>query len=88
MVLGAKRLGYRGETTRIENRGETTRGETTWGETSWGRNVLLPSSLVQILTPQVRYLYLTWTLIVDCYILCLVLVQSRETGIYLENVPI
>ena len=31
-----------GETTRVENRGETTRGETTRGETSWGRNVLLP----------------------------------------------
>ena len=42
MVLGAKRLGYRGETTRVENRGETTRGETTRGEMSWGRNVLLP----------------------------------------------
>ena len=50
MVLGAKRLGYGGrndqgmggETTRVENRGETTRGETTRGETSWGRNVLLP----------------------------------------------
>ena len=38
MVLGAKRLGYGGETTRVENRGETTRGET-----SWGRNVLLPN---------------------------------------------
>ena len=42
MVFGAKRLGYGGETTRVENRGETTRGETTRGETSWGRNVLLP----------------------------------------------
>ena len=42
MVLGAKRLGYGGETTRVENRGETTRGETTRGETSEGRNVLLP----------------------------------------------
>ena len=31
-----------GETTRVENRGETTRGETTREETSWGRNVLLP----------------------------------------------
>ena len=40
--MGAKRLGYGGETTRVENRGETTRGETTRGETSWGRNVLLP----------------------------------------------
>ena len=44
MVLGAKRLGYGGETTRVENRGETTRGETTRGETSWGRNVLLPAN--------------------------------------------
>ena len=35
--MGAKRLGYGGETTRVENRGETTRGETTRG-----RNVLLP----------------------------------------------
>ena len=26
----------RGETTRVEIRGETTRGETTRGETSWG----------------------------------------------------
>ena len=26
MLLGAKRLGYGGETTRVENRGETTRG--------------------------------------------------------------
>ena len=43
MVLGANRLGYGGgETTRVENRGETTRGETTRGETSWGLNVLLP----------------------------------------------
>ena len=40
--MGAKRLGYGGETTRVENRGETTRGETTRGEMSWGRNVLLP----------------------------------------------
>ena len=31
MVLGAKHLGYWGETTRVENRGETTRGETTRG---------------------------------------------------------
>ena len=43
--MGAKRLGYGGETTRVENRGETTRGETTRGETSWGRNVLLPCTL-------------------------------------------
>ena len=34
-----------GETTRVENRGETTRGETTRGETSWGRNVLLRSGV-------------------------------------------
>ena len=34
-----------GETTRVENRGETTRGETTRGETSWGRNVLLPTKV-------------------------------------------
>ena len=34
MVLGAKRLGYGGETTRIENRGETTRGKRLGGETS------------------------------------------------------
>ena len=40
--MGARRLGYGGETTRVENRGETTRGETTKRETSWGRNVLLP----------------------------------------------
>ena len=45
MVFGAKRLGYGGETTRVENRGETTRGETTRGEMSWGRNVLLPLSV-------------------------------------------
>ena len=36
-----------GETTRVENRGETTRGETTRGETSWGRNVLLPLSFTR-----------------------------------------
>ena len=35
-----------GETTRVENRGETTRGETTRGETSWGRNALLPYQMV------------------------------------------
>ena len=35
-------MGRMGETTRVENRGETTRGERTRGETSWGRNVLLP----------------------------------------------
>ena len=40
MVMGAKRLGYGGETTWVENRGETTRGETTWGETSCVRNVV------------------------------------------------
>ena len=40
--MGAKRLGYGGETTSVENRGETTRGKTTRGETSLGRNVLLP----------------------------------------------
>ena len=38
--MGAKRLGYEGETTRVENRGETTRGETTRG-----RNVLLPFTM-------------------------------------------
>ena len=32
MVFGEKRLGYVCETTRIENRGETTRGETTRGK--------------------------------------------------------
>ena len=37
-----------GETTRVENRGETTRGETTRGETSWGRNVLLPLQMWKI----------------------------------------
>ena len=42
MVLGAKRLGYGGETTKVEKKGEMTRGETTRGEMSWGRNVLLP----------------------------------------------
>ena len=36
MVLGAKRLGYGGETIKGENRGETT-----WGKVSWGRNDLL-----------------------------------------------
>ena len=30
--MGAKRLGYGGETTRVENTGETTRGETTRGK--------------------------------------------------------
>ena len=30
--IWAKRLGYGGETTRVENRGETTRGETTRGK--------------------------------------------------------
>ena len=38
MVLGAKRLGYGGETTRVENRGETTRGG----------NVLLPEHPVNV----------------------------------------
>ena len=38
MVLGAKRLGCWGETTKVENRGEKTWEERTWGETSWGRN--------------------------------------------------
>ena len=37
MVLGAKRLGYGGEKTRVGNRGETTRGKRLGG-----RNVLLP----------------------------------------------
>ena len=46
MVLGAKQLGYGGETTRVENRGETTRGGTTRGETSWGRTVLLPAGIL------------------------------------------
>ena len=32
--MGAKRLGYGGETTRVENRDETTRVETSWGKTS------------------------------------------------------
>ena len=40
--MGAKRLGYGGETTRVKNRGETTRGESTRGGTSLGRNVSLP----------------------------------------------
>ena len=40
MVLGAKRLGYGGETTRVENMDETIWGKrlgvgkTSWGETS------------------------------------------------------
>ena len=37
-----------GETTRVENRGETTRGETTREETSWGRNVLGAKRLVTV----------------------------------------
>ena len=41
--MGAKRPGSRGETTRLNFRGETTRGETTRGEMVWGRNVLLPA---------------------------------------------
>ena len=36
MVLGRNDWGMWGETTRVENRGETTGGETTTGETSWG----------------------------------------------------
>ena len=40
--MGAKRPGSRGETIRLNFRGETTRGETTRGEMVWGRNVLLP----------------------------------------------
>ena len=32
MVMGAKRLGYGGETTRVENIGKTTTGETTRGK--------------------------------------------------------
>ena len=43
MVLWAKRLGYRSETTRVGNRGETTRGETTRGETSWGETTCYQS---------------------------------------------
>ena len=43
IVLGAKRLGYRGETTRVENRGETTRGKRPGGGGDvLGVNVLLP----------------------------------------------
>ena len=37
-----------GETTRVENRGETTREETTRGETSWVRNVLLPAAVAWV----------------------------------------
>ena len=36
IVLGAKRLGYRGETTRVENRGETTRGKRPGGGGRFG----------------------------------------------------
>ena len=32
MIMGAKRLGYGGETTRVENRGETTRGKRLGGK--------------------------------------------------------
>ena len=32
--MGAKQLGYEGETTRVENRGETTRGKHLGGKTS------------------------------------------------------
>ena len=43
MVLGGETTRvWGGETTVVENRGETTRGETTHGETSMGRNDLLP----------------------------------------------
>ena len=45
VVLGAKRLGCWGETTKVENRGEKTWEERTWGETSWGRNDFLPFTL-------------------------------------------
>ena len=61
MVLGAKRLGYGGETTRVENRGETTRGETTRGETSWGRNVLLPLRQRRIKSEGIRMLCLQFS---------------------------
>ena len=42
MVLGTKRLGCGGETTKGKNRSETTLGETAWMEMIWGRNILLP----------------------------------------------
>ena len=42
MVLGAKRLGYGGQTTRVENRGETTRGK------RLGGNVLGAKRLVTV----------------------------------------
>ena len=36
MVLGAKRLGYRGKTTRVDNE---NRGETNWWETTRGERL-------------------------------------------------
>ena len=42
VTFGAKRIGYRGETSRHQIWGETTRGETTRGELVLGRNDLLP----------------------------------------------
>ena len=47
MVLGTKRLGYVGETTRVENRGETTRGG--GGGNDQGGNVLGAKRLVTVL---------------------------------------
>ena len=40
MVLGAKLLGYGGETTRVENRGKTTRVETTRGKRLGGKRLV------------------------------------------------
>ena len=45
MALGAKHLGYWGETTRVENRGETTRGETTRGGNVLGAKRLVTETI-------------------------------------------
>ena len=50
IVFGAKRLVNGGETTKDENRGETT-----WGKTTWGRNDLLPNG-----TPMETLLLSAW----------------------------
>ena len=46
IVLGAKRLGYGGETTRVENRGEMTRGETTRGDRLGGETSCYPQEAI------------------------------------------
>ena len=58
MVLGVKRLGYGGETTSVEKRGETTRGEMSWGVEPHGTHIYIVHVSSEPTEVQIKAVYI------------------------------